>query len=65
MDCFNYNCPFRSTKGLNLAMIVSARCARIACPNRCEAPTAYASNRTLTDDKLAILRAKLGDTDGE
>lgn len=37
----------------------------IACPNRCEAPTAYASNRTLTDDKLAILTAKLGDTDGE
>ena len=64
MDCFNYNCPFRSnttssSKGLNFVMIVSARCERIACPNRCKASTAYASNYALTDDELAKLRANM------
>ncbi len=62
MDCFNYNCPFRSdttssSKGLNFVMIVSARCECIACPNRCKASTAYASNHTLPDDEFAKLRA--------
>lgn len=55
MDCFNYNCLFRrnTTSSPN-------RCECITCPNRWEeAYTAYASNHTLTDDELAILRAKM------
>lgn len=38
MDCFNYNCPFWSNTTSS-----SNRCECIACPNRCEAYTAYAS----------------------
>lgn len=37
----------------------SNRCECIACPNRCEASTACASNHTLTDDEFAILRANM------
>ena len=52
MDCFNYNCPFYNK--------TSSRCECITCPNRCEAyTTTYASNHTLTDDELAILRAHI------
>lgn len=54
MDCFNHNCPFRSNTTSS-----SNRCECIACPNRCDACTAYASNHTLADDELAILRAKM------
>lgn len=54
MDCFNYNCPFRSNTTSS-----SNRCERIACPNRCKASTAYASNHTLTDDEFAKLRANM------
>lgn len=52
MDCFNHNCPFRSnaTSSFN-------RCECIACPNRCDATTAYASNHTLSADELARLKA--------
>lgn len=54
MDCFNHNCPFRSntTSSFN-------RCECIACPNRCKASTAYASNYALTDDEFAKLRANM------
>lgn len=52
MDCFNYNCPFYNK--------ITSRCKCITCPNRWEeAYTAYASNHTLTDDELAILRANM------
>lgn len=54
MDCFNYNCPFRRNTTSS-----SNRCECIACPNRCEASTAYASNHTLTDDEFAKLRANM------
>lgn len=55
MDCFNHNCPFRSntTSSFN-------RCECIACPNRCEASTAYASNCTLTAAEFASLKANTG-----
>lgn len=64
MDCFNDICPFRSnttssSNGLSFVMIVSARCECIACPNRCKASTAYASNYALTDDEFAKLRANM------
>lgn len=64
MDCFNDICPFRSnttssSNGLSFVMIVSARCECIACPNRCKASTAYASNHALTDDEFAKLRANM------
>lgn len=51
MDCFNYNCPFRSN--------TTSRCECVACPNRCKVSTAYASNHTLTDDEFAKLRANM------
>lgn len=48
MDCFNRSCPFRqnTTSSCN-------RCECLACPNRCEAVTYYASNHTLTADEIA------------
>ena len=52
MDCFNYNCPFRSKT-------TSSRCECVACLNRCESYTVYASNHTLADYELAILRANM------
>lgn len=52
MDCFNYNCLFRSKT-------TSSRCECVACLNRCESYTVYASNHTLADDELAILRTHI------
>lgn len=52
MDCFNHNCPFR-----NNTTSSSNHCECITCPNRYEEPyTAYASNHTLTDNELVILK---------
>ena len=52
MDCFNYNCPFRSNTTSS-----SNRCECTACPNRREeAYTAYPSNYTLTDNELILLK---------
>lgn len=54
MDCFNHNCPFRSNTTSS-----SNRCECIACPNRYDPYTAYASNYTLTDDEFAKMRANM------
>ena len=53
MDCFNYSCPFRvnETSSLN-------RCECTGCQNRSAGSFSIASNRTLTDDELAMLNAR-------
>ena len=52
MDCFNHSCPFRVNETSN-----ANRCERIACPNRSNNDFIITSNRTLTNDELAMLNA--------
>ena len=52
-DCFNHNCPFRINETNNVN-----RCDSISCPNRCNNIFIISSNRTLTDNELAILEAQ-------
>ena len=52
MDCFNYSCPFRVNETSN-----TNRCECVACQNRSSNDFIITSNRTLTDDELAMLTA--------
>ena len=52
MDCFNYSCPFRVNETSN-----ANRCECIACPNKSSSDFIITSNRTLTNDELAMLSA--------
>lgn len=52
MDCFNHPCQFRVNETSN-----ANRCECVACPNRSNSDFIIISNRTLTDDKLAMLIA--------
>ncbi len=52
-DCFNHNCPFRVNETSNVNS-----CDSISCPNRCNNIFIISSNRTLTDNELAILEAQ-------
>ena len=60
MDCFNHSCPFRVNETSN-----ANRCECIACQNRSNSDFIITSNRTLTNDELAMLVAlKSGDKMG-
>ena len=50
--CFNYSCPFRVNETSN-----ANRCECMACPNRSNNDFIITSNRTLTNDELAMLAA--------
>lgn len=52
MDCFNHSCPFRVNETSN-----ANRCECVACKNRSNSDFIITSNRTLTDDELAMLNA--------
>lgn len=52
MDCFNHLCPFRVNETSN-----ANRCECVACQNRSTNDFIIASNRTLTNDELAMLTA--------
>ena len=52
MDCFNYSCPFRVNETSN-----ANRCECVACPNKSNNNFIIISNRTLTNDELAMLSA--------
>lgn len=52
MDGFNHSCPFRVNETSN-----ANRCECVACPNRSNSDFIIISNRTLTDNKLAMLTA--------
>ena len=52
MDCFNHSCPFRVNETSN-----ANRCECIACQNRSNSDFIITSNRTLTNDELAMLTA--------
>ena len=52
MDCFNHSCPFRLNETSN-----ANRCECVACQNRSNGDFIITSNRTLTDDELAMLNA--------
>ena len=50
--CFNHSCPFRVNETSN-----ANRCECVACPNRSNSDFIITSNRTLTNDELAMLTA--------
>ena len=52
MDCFNHSCPFRVNETSN-----ANSCECVAYQNRSNHNYIITSNRTLTDDELAILNA--------
>ena len=53
MDCFNYLCPFRVNETSNANI-----CECVACQNRSNNDfIIISSNRTLTNDELAMLTA--------
>ena len=52
MDCFNHSCPFRVNETSN-----ANRCECVACQNRSNNDFIITSNRTLTNDELAMLAA--------
>ena len=52
MDCFNHSCPFRVNETSN-----ANRCECVACQNRSNRDFIITSNRTLTDDEMAMLTA--------
>ena len=52
MDCFNHSCPFRVNETSN-----ANRYECVACQNRSNRDFIITSNRTLTDDELAMLNA--------
>ena len=52
MDCFNHSFPFRVNETSN-----ANRCECVACQNRSNRDFIITSNRTLTDDELAMLTA--------
>ena len=52
MDCFNHSCPFRVNETSN-----ANRCECVACQNRSNSDFIITSNRTLTNDELAMLTA--------
>lgn len=45
-DCYNYDCPFRQNESSN-----ANRCECVACPNRNDKITFFATNRTAKDGK--------------
>ena len=53
MDCFNRSCPFRVNETSN-----ANRCECVACQNRSNNDFIITSNRTLTNDELAMLNAQ-------
>ena len=53
MDCFNHSCPFRVNETSN-----ANRCECVACQNRSNNDFIITSNRTLTNDELAMLNAQ-------
>lgn len=52
MDCFNHSCPFRVNEASNVN-----RCECVACENRSNNDFIIISNRTFTNDELAMLTA--------
>ena len=64
MDCFNHSCPFRVNETSN-----ANRCECVACQNRSNSDFIITSNlpltnsnRTLTNEELAMLTAlRIGD----
>ena len=52
MECFNHSCPFRVNETSN-----ANRCECVACQNRRNRDFIIMSNRTLTDDEMAMLTA--------
>ena len=64
MDCFNHSCPFRVNETSN-----ANRCECVTCQNRSNSDfiitsnwTLTNSNRTLTNEELAMLTAlRIGD----
>ena len=50
MDCFNHSCPFRVNETSN-----ANHCECVACQNRSNSDFIITSNRTLTNDELAML----------
>ena len=52
MDCFNHSCPFRVNETSN-----ANHCECVACQNRSNNDFIIISNRTLTNEELAILNA--------
>ena len=52
MDCFNHSYPFRVNETSN-----ANRCECVACQNRSNIDFVITSNRTLTNDELAMLTA--------
>ena len=52
MDCFNYSCPFRVNETRNANI-----CECVACENRSNNDFIIISNRTFTNDELAMLTA--------
>lgn len=52
MDCFNHSCPVRVNETSN-----ANRCECVACQNRINNDFIITSNRTLTNDELAMLTA--------
>ena len=52
MDCFNHSCPFRVNETSN-----ANRCECLACQHRGNSDFIITSNRTLTNDELAMLVA--------
>lgn len=52
MDCFNHFCPFRANETSN-----ANRCECLACQHRVNSDFIITSNRTLTNDELAMLIA--------
>lgn len=53
MDCFNHSCPFRANETSN-----ANRCECVASQNRNNGDFIITSNRTLTNDELAMLKAQ-------
>lgn len=53
-DCFNTDCPFRTNDTTNVY-----RCGYVACPNRDSHEYVIISNRTLTDQEIRAIKAKL------
>lgn len=52
MDCFNHSFPFRVNETSN-----ANRCECVACENRSNNDFIIISNRTFTNDELAMLTA--------
>lgn len=61
MDCFNYSCPFRVNETSN-----ANTCECVSCQNRSNNDFIIInSNRTLTNDELAMLTADKSNLGGK